>query len=422
MTPIPPLTLRCDSCDMVLPDTTARSRCHCGGLLTACQTPPATGSALRHVFDTSSAGSGVWRFGAVVHPAASETAISYPEGNTPLIHRSSLSSFAGIDELLIKHEGLNPTGSFKDRGMTVAVTQARRAGARALICASTGNTSASLAAYAAHADLPALVLVPNAQVAIGKLAQALAYGARTLVVDGDFDTCLSLVEQAADELEMYLVNSVNPFRIEGQKTIVLELLSQLDWDPPDWICLPAGNLGNTSAFGKALIEAHDWGLIDRLPRLVAVQAAGAAPFAAAFERGFDRLVPVAADTLATAIRIGHPASYQRACHAIRATNGIVISVSDRDILAAKAAVDRAGIGAEPASAAAVAGARALAQAGTIRPGERCVAVLTGNLLKDPTTVELMHQSTDLIAEPNRPRHIPATIAALAELVERDRMS
>src|SRR5690606_25246017 len=181
--------------------------------------------------------------------------------------------WSGSEGLLLKHEGHNPTGSFKDRGMTVAVTQAKRIGARAVACASTGNTSASLAAYAAQAGLPAVVFVPAGKIATGKMAQALAYGARTLLVDGDFDACLQLVEAAGDALGIYLANSINPFRVEGQKTIVLEMLRQLDWQPPDWIVLPAGNLGNTAAFGKALIEAREWGLIDRLPRIAAVQAA-----------------------------------------------------------------------------------------------------------------------------------------------------
>src|SRR5207249_1730079 len=234
----------------------------------------------------------------------------------------------GLSQLLLKHEGHNPTGSFKDRGMTVAVTQARRVGAPALACASTGNTGAALAAYASLAGLPALVMVPRGQVALGKLTQTLAYGARTLLVRGNFDDCLELAEQARAKLGLYLVNSINPFRIEGQKTIVLELLQQLDWSPPEWIVLPAGNLGNTAAFGKALGEARDWGLITGVPRLAAVQAAGAAPFAASFREGFARRHRVDPHTAATAINIGNPASYERAVRAIRETNGVVTAVSD----------------------------------------------------------------------------------------------
>jgi threonine synthase len=291
-----------------------------------------------------------------------------------------------VADLALKHEGENPTGSFKDRGMTVAVTQAVRAGATALACASTGNTSASLAAYAAQAGVPALVFVPRGKVAAGKLAQALAYGARVLEVRGDFDRCLRLVREASAELGLTLLNSVNPWRIEGQKTIVLEMLQQRGWDPPDWIVVPAGNLGNTAAFGKALLEARELGLISRLPRLAAVQAAGAAPFYRSFRAGFQRRYRVRAETVATAIRIGDPVSYERASRAIRKTRGVVAAVSDREILAAKAVIDGAGIGCEPASAASLAGLRQLVRRGVVRRGDSVVAVLTGHLLKDPLVV------------------------------------
>lgn len=267
--------------------------------------------------------------------------------------------------------------------MTVAVTHARRVGARAVACASTGNTSASLAAYAAQAGLPGVVLIPAGQTAIGKLAQTVAYGAAILAVRGDFDACLELVDQASERLGLYLVNSVNPFRLEGQKSIVFELLEQRRWRAPDWIVLPAGNLGNTSAFGKALVEAKAEGLIDRMPRLAAVQAAGASPFAQSFAEGFKTRRRVQAETVATAIRIGNPASWNRAVRAINATNGVVTSVTDEEILEAKTQIDGAGIGCEPASAASVAGVRKLAAAGVIGVADDVVAVLTGNILKDP---------------------------------------
>ncbi|MEP7326186.1 MAG: threonine synthase, partial [Gemmatimonadota bacterium] len=255
----------------------------------------------------------------------------------------------------------------------------------AVMCASTGNTAASLAAYAGHAGIPALVMVPSGQVAPGKLAQALACGARTLLVRGDFDVCMRLAQEAETQLGIYLLNSINPFRIEGQKTIVFELLEQYGWDPPDWIVLPAGNLGNTAAFGAALRDALGLGLISRVPRLAAVQAAGAAPFAAGFRSGFARRERVQPETVATAIRIGDPASWDRAVRAIQETNGVVTDVPDQEILDAKAVVDRSGVGCEPASAASVAGVRRLVREGTILPGARVVAVLTGHLLKDPGT-------------------------------------
>jgi len=361
----------------------------------------------------------VWRFGELVLPAGVDVAVSYPEGNTPLLSRTALSEWCGVDELWLKHEGQNPTGSFKDRGMTVAITQAKRLGARAVACASTGNTSASMAAYAAQAGIPALTLVPDGQVATGKLAQTLACGARTLLVDGDFDTCLRLLREASTALGVYLLNSVNPFRLEGQKTIVFDLLQQLAWRAPDWIVLPAGNLGNTAAFGKAIDEAMQWGLIDRKPRLAAVQAEGASPFASAYLRHFDRLEPVTPSTLATAIKIGAPASYDRAVRAIRSTNGVVISVADDEILAAKGIIDRTGVGCEPASATSLAGIRKLRSGGVIRSGESAVAVLTGHVLKDPGILQQIHAPGSIApAIANAPLQVEASIAAIRDVLSR----
>jgi threonine synthase len=391
----------CISCGNEIVETDPHPRCtRCGGLLEVHHRPPGlTSTELIQRFTERRGGqpgataSGVWRFREIVLPSA-DVVVSHPEGNTPLLHRVALDRWAGVDNLLLKHEGHNPTGSFKDRGMTVGVTQAKRIGAAAVACASTGNTSASLAAYAAQAGLPALVLVPLEGVATGKLAQSLAYGAKTLLVRGDFDDCLRLIEQASEQLGVYLLNSINPFRIEGQKTIVLELLQQLAWEPPDWIVLPAGNLGNTAAFGKALREAHAWKLISRMPRLAAVQAEGAAPFARSFTEGFARQHQVKAETVATAIRIGNPASYDRAVQAITETNGIVLSVSDAELLEAKAAIDASGIGCEPASAVTLAGLRRLVRTGQIRAADRVVAVLTGHILKDSALLIRYHQEID----------------------------
>jgi threonine synthase len=307
--------------------------------------------------------------------------------------------------------------------MTVAVTQARRISAPAVACASTGNTSASLAAYAALAGLPALVLVPNGQVSLGKLAQTIAYGARTLLVRGDFDDCLRLARAAAEKVGVYLANSINPYRIAGQKTIILEMLQQLGWRAPDWIVLPAGNLGNTAAFGAALREANELGLLDRMPRLAAVQASGAAPFAASFREEFRERHTVVAETVATAIRIGNPASYDRAVRAIRETNGVVIDLPDIEILDAKAVVDASGVGCEPASAASVAGARALLARGVIRRGDSVVAVLTGHILKDPGILLQYHRDTDPPpAFANRPLEIEADLAEVERVLASARRS
>src|SRR5437867_9203268 len=380
--------LACGACRLELPVRSPRVQCSCGGLLEVIHEPEASGPSLRSRFDRRrwsdpvGQGSGVWRFRELLLPGRFDP-ITHPEGNTPLYRREAVARYAGLPDLALKHEGENPTGSFKDRGMTVAVTQAVRTGATALACASTGNTSASLAAYAAQAGVPALVFMPRAKVAAGKLAQALAYGARTLLVRGDFDRCLRLVREASEALGITLLNSINPWRLEGQKTIVLEMLQQRGWEPPDWIVVPAGNLGNTAAFGKALVEARELGLISRLPRLAAIQAAGAAPFYHSFRAGFRRRFRVRAETVATAIRIGDPVSYERAARAIRQTRGVVAAVADREILSAKAVIDGAGIGCEPASAASLAGLRQLVRRGIVGRRDSVVAVLTGHLLKDP---------------------------------------
>ena len=416
----------CPRCGRELPLAFAKSSCPaCGGLLEVRHRPPeSAGNALRSLFAARRGAegeldrSGVWRFREVVLPDADGAeVVSHPEGNTPLLTRAPVSRWSGIDELFLKHEGHNPTGSFKDRGMTVGVTVAKRIGARAVACASTGNTSASLAAYGALAGIPALVFVPAGQVAAGKLAQTIAYGARTLLVRGDFDACFALAREASEKLNVYLLNSVNPFRLEGQKTIVFEALEQLGWEPPDWIALPAGNLGNTSAFGKALREARQVGLISRLPRLAAVQAEGANPFARGFREGFARRHRVKAETAATAIRIGDPASLDRAVDAIRLTGGVVTDVTDGEILEAKAVVDASGAGCEPASAASIAGARKLVAAGVIRPGERVVAILTGHILKDPGLLLRYHQEMDP-APPraNRPVEIEPNLSAVEEVL------
>lgn len=368
----------------------------------AISAPSLRGEDLKRVFRNRTGGtgpdrSGVWRFRELVQPGAVDP-VTYPEGNTPLLHRAVVSRWSGSHQLLLKHEGMNPTGSFKDRGMTVGITEARRIGASAVACASTGNTAASMAAYASQAGIPALVLVPAGQIAQGKLSQSLAYGARTLLVRGDFDDCLRLVREAERELGVYLLNSINPLRLAGQKTIIFELLEQLAWEPPEWIVFPAGNLGNTSAFGLALTQAREVGLITRLPRLAAIQAAGAAPFYQGYLEGFTTRHRVKAETIATAIRIGDPASWELGRQAIRETGGVVEQVSDGEILAAKAVVDGTGVGCEPASAASVAGTRKLIAAGVIKKSDRVVAILTGNLLKDPATSSGRNQPVEIEAD------------------------
>jgi threonine synthase len=422
--------LQCARCTAVYPIDEVRYVCDCGGLLDVSHDLEALRPEVnRHLFDGRLEGaptpnvaptvnSGVWRYRELILPVTADAIVSRPEGNTPLYHHPRLSDWVGLDALYLKHEGENPTGSFKDRGMTVGVTQAQLLGARAVACASTGNTSASLAAYAALAGIPAIVFIPVGKIAAGKLAQALAYGARTLQVAGDFDAAMRLVRQVCDELNVYLLNSLNPFRIEGQKSIIFEIVQGFRWRPPDWIVLPAGNLGNTAAFGKALYELKQLGLIDRVPRVAAVQAAGANPFYQGFQQDFREPVTVQAETVATAIRIGAPVSYDRAIRTMGWTDGLVTQVSDTEIMGAKAMVDGVGIGCEPASAAAVAGARKLVLEGTIDPDQTVVAVLTGNLLKDPAATVAYHTGEwPDAAYANRPLSVPAEMRVVRKVIE-----
>ena len=358
--------------------------------------------------------SGVWRYKELIHPEiGAEHVVTRPEGNTNLYVRGGVSEYTGVMRLTMKHEGENPTGSFKDRGMTVAVSEALRSGAGTVACASTGNTSASVAAYAAQAGLRAVVFVPEGEIALGKLAQALAYGARVIQVKGYFDDAMRLVREASRQLNLYLLNSLNPWRIEGQKSIVFEALQQMRWSPPDWIVVPAGNLGNTSAFGKALRELVQLGLLESMPRIAAVQAEGANPFYTLWKGKGNQLEPVKPSTVASAIKIGDPVSWMKALDAVRFTGGVVEQVSDAEILEAKAVVDASGVGCEPASAASVAGAKKLAKAGVIGADEEVLCVLTGNLLKDTETT-IKYHSGELISSGrvNRPVTVEADLGSI----------
>jgi threonine synthase len=329
--------------------------------------------------------SGVWRYRDLL-PALKnyDQAITLREGGTPLYELPRCARIAGVPRLFAKHQGLNPTGSFKDCGMTVAATFARLTGFRWVACASTGNTSASMAAYAARGGMRSLVLVPDGKISWSKLSQALDYGAVTCQLRTDFDGCLRLLQELVRQAPVYQLNSINPFRLEGQKTLALELLDQLDWQPPDHIIVPGGNLGNSSAIGKALLEARDLGLISRLPKLSVIQAEGANALVRTLrEAGGKSLVSVQAETRATAIRIGNPASWKKAIHVLEATGGACEQVSEVEIAQAKAEIGLEGIGCEPASAVTLAGLKKLVKQGFVKPEESVILVLTGNLLKDP---------------------------------------
>ena len=336
--------------------------------------------------------SGVWRFRELLPPIAEQHVVTLKEGNTPLYHLPRSARALGIENLYAKHQGMNPTASFKDTGMTVASSAALAGGFRWVACASTGNTSASMAAYAARANMRSLVLIPEGQISWGKLSQSLDYGALTCQLRTDFDGCLRLLTELVREKPIYLLNSVNPYRIEGQKTAAIELLEQLGWQPPDHVIVPGGNLGNSSAIGKALLEMHDLKLIPRLPKLSIVQAEGANPFYRCV-REFDgkKLEPMTADTMATAIRIGNPASWKKALKVLRATGGQVEQVSEVEIAEAKAEIGADGIGCEPASAVTQAGLKKLRASGFVKPNEFVVLILTGHLLKDPDFTIKFHR-------------------------------
>ena len=327
----------------------------------------------------------VWRYREIL-PVRGEP-VSLQEGGTPLYHLEKIGKELGLPELYAKHEGMNPTGSFKDRGMTVGVSMARQLGMTSVACASTGNTSASLAAYAAKAGIPCVVHQTSGKVALGKVAQALMHGARVISIRGNFDRALEMVHELCISHGLYLLNSVNPYRLEGQKTIGFEAIDQLG-DVPDRIVLPVGNAGNISAVYMGLLVLYALVLLVLLPMLSGIQAAGSQPVVKAIEQNLDELVPEPApETVATAIRIGAPVNAEKALVAIRATGGTAAAVTDDEILRMQQDLARMeGIGVEPASAASVAGIRKLAEQGLIDKDERIVCVVTGHLLKDPETV------------------------------------
>lgn len=365
-------------------------------------------SALRALFDTRLMSrkpldrSGVWRYREFL-PAFKPYGgvVTMEEGNTTIFDMPKCAAFCGIDSLFAKHQGLNPTGSFKDNGMTTAVTMAKKLGATMVACASTGNTSASMAAYAARAGMKSIVFIPDGQIAYGKLSQSLDYGALTIQIAGDFDKAMEIVESLCNRGKIYLLNSINPFRIEGQKTIMIEMLHQLSWKAPDWVIVPGGNLGNSSSFGKAFDEMVRAKFIKKAPRIAVIQAQGANPLYNSFVSGDRTLHPVHADTRATAIKIGNPVSFDKAAFAVDSTKGTVEQVDEQEIAAAKSFIGRDGVGSEPASATTVAGCRKLVGKGIVGNSDSVVCILTGHLLKDPDyTVEFHRDELYLDAKRN----------------------
>src|SRR5262245_10028714 len=411
------------SCGGTLPvDDTAFVCPRCGGLLDVAYdwaklTPPKSLKAFEAKWADRAnplSFSGVWRYRELLPFAAPDKVLTIGEGQTILQRADAVAKYVGLQAgcLFLQYEGLNPSGSFKDNGMTAAFTHARLAGARRAACASTGNTSASLAVYCSATGLMrAIIFIGSGKISYGKLAQALDHGALTVQIAGDFDDAMQRVQEISRKLGIYLVNSINPFRLEGQKTIMLRVLEALRWEVPDWIVVPGGNLGNVSAFGKAFIELVDLGLIARPPRLAVINAVGANTLYQLYEQkglrwnggkvdpsipeGYYRVLDankVRASTIASAIEINRPVNLAKALRALERCGGVVREVSDQEILDAKAKVGAGGLGCEPASAASVAGARRLRQEGVIEPGERVVCVLTGHQLKDPTATVAYHSA------------------------------
>lgn len=389
---------------------------HCGSIL-ALHTPamscPVCGELLEVVIDAPQAdaatlkalwsgrrrsfapvdSSGVWRFREALPAYEEQHVVTLREGNVPLVRAHRAAEFAGLKNLHFKHLGWNPTGCFKDLGMTVGMTEAHYLGAKVVACASTGNTAASLAAYAARAGVTGRVYLPAGQVSMNKLAQALDFGAEIVEVQGSFDDALNMLLALPPE-EVYFLNSVNPFRIEGQKTCMFEVMEERGWRAPDYLVVPGGNLGNSASFGKAFDELLRWGLIERAPKLIVVQAAGANPFAQLWRdratNGEAVLRPTDPETRATAIRIGNPRSWRKALHAVESTGGLVMEVTDAEIGEAKAAIGRDGIGCEPASATTLAGLKKLREAGKVERDAEVVAMLTGHGLKDTAYILEQH--------------------------------
>ncbi|MDI9609845.1 MAG: threonine synthase [Archaeoglobales archaeon] len=352
--------------------------CECGGLLEV----KINLDQVEIDFKLNGKDLSVWKYRSLL-PVKIEP-ISLKEGGTPLYRLERLEKELGIRRIYVKHEGLNPSGSFKDRGMTVGVTKAIEFNRKAVACASTGNTSASMAMYAARAGLKAYVLLPAGKVALGKVAQALMHGAEVIGIKGNFDDALRIIREVCDRLRIYLLNSVNPFRLEGQKTIAYEIVDEIG--VPDRVVLPVGNAGNISAIYKGFKEFLELQLIEWLPKMTGIQAERSAPVYKAFIEKKDNIEPVSnPETIATAIRIGNPVNAKKALKAIYESKGLAEIVSDDEIISAQKLLAKNGIGVEPASAASVAGLIKLAKAGMIEGDEKVVCITTGNLLKDPET-------------------------------------
>jgi threonine synthase len=375
--------------------------------------------------------SGVWRFRELLPIVKNfDNAVTLREGNTPLYEMPRCAELVGIDWLLAKHQGMNPTGSFKDTGMTAALSVAVERGFQWVACASTGNTSAAMAAYAARAGLRSLVFIPEGKIAWGKLSQSMDYGAMTVQLKTDFDGCVRLLLELVRRFPIYLLNSVNPYRLEGQKTPAMEMLEQLEWQVPEHIVVPGGNLANSAALGKGFLEMKHLGLIRRVPKISVIQAEGANPLYLWFNDANREMKPVTAETRATAIRIGNPASWRKAARVIEEMGGWCEQASEQEIALAKAEIGAEGVGCEPASAVTLAGLKKLVAQERVTREDRVVLILTGHTLKDSaytidyhrgallTDAELASATPAEAAEHERLRKPPMVLEADSDVVLR----
>ncbi|MGG2089073.1 threonine synthase [Priestia aryabhattai] len=400
------MKLVCIECGKSISYDNFSYHCECGGLFNIVQDfHNQDAEQLKHLFNgrlserMTPYASGVWRYKELIFPELPEECIvTKYEGNTGLYTHQLIQDYIGLRQIYVKAQSENPSGSFKDNGMTVAVSHGKFLGYKKFTCTSTGNTSSSLAMYASIGNSDSYIFVPNKDISMNKVLQTIAYGAHVFSIPGTYDDGIGFLEEYSEDLGLYVCNSINPFRIEGQKSIIYEIAHYLNWNLPDWIVVPGGALSNATALGKGLQDLLKLGFINKLPRIAIIQAEGASPFHEMINQKMKELIPdVSPYTRASALNIGNPPSWKKAKHALKETNGITASVSDTEILNAKAIIDRSGIGCEPASAATVAGLKKLVDQQKIDKDETALCILTGNILKDTDALKEYHSEDNMVA-------------------------
>ncbi|GAK02684.1 threonine synthase [Geomicrobium sp. JCM 19037] len=402
------MKLQCVDCKNTYSMDDFQYQCECGGLFDIVHNFKGVDTEkLKHTFQERLAermtplASGVWRYKELIFPEVQEEhMVTKYEGNTGLYQSAQVRTYTGMKEnVLLKAQSENPSGSFKDNGMAVAVSHGRSLGYNKFTCTSTGNTSSSLAMYSSMAGCKSYVFVPNKNISMNKVMQTIAYGAKVFSTEGKYDEGIEFLQQYSEELGLYVCNSINPFRIEGQKSIVFEIAQYLNWKLPDWIVVPGGALSNSTALGKGLQDLYELGFIDKLPRVAIVQAEGASPFHRMMATGSPYEPEREPNTVASALNIGNPPSWKKAARVLKETDGVTVAVTDEEILNAKAVIDQSGIGCEPASAATVAGLKKLVDNQTIDKEEQALCILTGNMLKDTDVLKKYHTEQHVFSNP-----------------------